>query len=122
MDHTSIPTRRWITWSRDAAERAIKTFAQGVLASGLIMEGASLDVVRTVEHRRSRRCPICSLLAGIQAGRLTGHCTPRSMSDDKVVLERTQVAQDDFDFVMDVDDDEILACGIENPDVCESCQ
>jgi|TARA_R110000803_G_scaffold206631_1_gene274030 hypothetical protein len=44
------------------------------------------------------------------------------MSDDKVVLERTQVAQDDFDFVMDVDDDEILACGIENPDVCESCQ
>ena len=55
MDHTSIPTRRWITWSRDAAERA-------------------------------------------------------------------QVAQDDFDFVMDVDDDEILACGIENPDVCESCQ
>jgi hypothetical protein len=41
------------------------------------------------------------------------------MSDDKVVLERTQVAQDDFDFVRD---DEILACGIENPDVCESCQ
>tara|TARA_R110000744_G_scaffold101145_2_gene195020 strand:+ start:340 stop:477 length:138 start_codon:yes stop_codon:yes gene_type:complete len=45
------------------------------------------------------------------------------MSDDKVVLERTQVAQDGFDFVMDVDDDdEILACGVENPDICLSCQ
>lgn len=57
-------------------------------------------------------------------------------------LERTDVAQQDFDrktgeipitvsdderhdmfaAAMDLDNDEPLACGIENPDICESCQ
>ena len=29
---------------------------------------------------------------------------------------------EDFDEVWDVDDDEVLECGLENPDYCESCQ
>ena len=29
---------------------------------------------------------------------------------------------EDFDEVFDVDDDEVLECGLENPDICESCQ
>ena len=29
---------------------------------------------------------------------------------------------EDFDGLWDVDDDEVLECGLENPDVCESCQ
>lgn len=40
-------------------------------------------------------------------------------------LERTQVIQAEFDGVTDGidwgDDDEPLACGVENPDICESC-
>ena len=29
---------------------------------------------------------------------------------------------EDFDEVFDLDDDEVLECGLENPDICESCQ
>ena len=29
---------------------------------------------------------------------------------------------EDFDKVFDVDDDEVLECGLENPEYCESCQ
>ena len=29
---------------------------------------------------------------------------------------------EDFDELWDVDDDEVLECGLENPDYCESCQ
>ncbi len=29
---------------------------------------------------------------------------------------------EDFDEVWDVDDDEVLECGLENPEYCESCQ
>ena len=33
------------------------------------------------------------------------------------------VFSEDFDWNMfDEDDDEVLECGLENPDVCESCQ
>lgn len=28
----------------------------------------------------------------------------------------------EFDFVMDVEDDEPIECGIENPEICDSCQ
>ena len=43
-------------------------------------------------------------------------------SEPKVVLERTDLAQDEFDFVMDTAYDEVLVCGIEDPEICESCQ
>lgn len=46
---TSILTRRWISWGSDAIERALKTFAQGVLASGLVTEGATIDAVLSVQ-------------------------------------------------------------------------
>ena len=29
---------------------------------------------------------------------------------------------EDFDEVFDLDGDEVLECGIENPEVCESCE
>ena len=29
---------------------------------------------------------------------------------------------EDFDGLWDFDDDEVLECGLENPDYCESCQ
>ena len=29
---------------------------------------------------------------------------------------------EDFDEVWDVEDDEVLECGLENPEYCESCQ
>ena len=29
---------------------------------------------------------------------------------------------EDFDEVFDLDDDEVLECGIENPEICESCE
>ena len=32
------------------------------------------------------------------------------------------VVVDDFAAAMDELDDEVLACGVENPEVCESCQ
>jgi hypothetical protein len=37
-------------------------------------------------------------------------------------IERTDLAQMEFDFTMDNYDDEPLACGIEDPDICDSCQ
>jgi hypothetical protein len=40
---TSITSRRWISWGKDAGERAVKTFAQAVLASAAITEGIALD-------------------------------------------------------------------------------
>lgn len=44
------------------------------------------------------------------------------MDNDEVQIERTELAQQQFDFVMDEYDDEPLVCGIENPETCESCQ
>jgi hypothetical protein len=29
---------------------------------------------------------------------------------------------EDFDGMWDFDEEEVLECGLENPDVCESCQ
>ena len=78
MDHTSIPPRRWITWGKDAAERAIKTFAQGVLASGLIMEGASLDVVLTAEPWSiGATAAVLSVLASLASKQVGSPATAR---------------------------------------------
>lgn len=49
MTLSTLSRRRWALWANDAAERAIKTFAQGVLASGLVLEGASLSAFASVE-------------------------------------------------------------------------
>ena len=32
------------------------------------------------------------------------------------------VFSEDFDEKIDDDNDEVLQCGLENPDICESCQ
>jgi len=32
------------------------------------------------------------------------------------------VFSEDFDEMFDDDDDEVLECGLENPDYCDSCQ
>ena len=78
MDHTSIPTRRWISWSRDAAERALKTFAQGVLASGLIMEGASFDAVLSVEPWSiGATAAVLSILASLASKQVGSPATAR---------------------------------------------
>jgi hypothetical protein len=49
MPSNNILARRWKAWGSDAAERAVKTFAQAVLATGLITEGVDLDAVLTSE-------------------------------------------------------------------------
>ncbi len=49
MSNTLLNKRRWATWANDAGERAIKTFAQAILASGLIVEGATVDAFLSTE-------------------------------------------------------------------------
>lgn len=72
MPSNSVPARRWKAWGSDAAERAAKTFAQAVLASGLISEGASLDAVLTAEPWSiGLAAAVLSLLASV-ASRRTG--------------------------------------------------
>lgn len=40
-----------------------------------------------------------------------------------IVWEEVFMVLEDFDWDMfDEDDDEVLECGLENPDICESCQ
>ena len=40
-----------------------------------------------------------------------------------IVFERGFfVFSEDFDEIIDDDNDEVLQCGLENPDICESCQ
>jgi len=40
----TLTSRRFRAFAVDAAERAVKTFAQAVLATQFVTEGASLDV------------------------------------------------------------------------------
>jgi len=49
---------------------------------------------------------------------------PGDDDTDGPVLERTAVAQDDFEAVMDgyFDGDLVAVCDLENPESCESCQ
>ena len=49
---------------------------------------------------------------------------PEDDADARQVLERTAVAQDDFEAAMDgyFDGDLEPVCGLENPESCESCQ
>lgn len=42
---TSLYARRWAAWGRDAAERALKTVAQTVIAVTAITEGIALDAL-----------------------------------------------------------------------------
>lgn len=44
--------------------------------------------------------------------------TPTETNETEALAEY----RGEFDFVMDVDDDEPIVCGVENPDVCDSCQ
>jgi hypothetical protein len=48
-----------------------------------------------------------------------------SMTEPKTLMETLGDMAESFDDALDIewgDDDEVLACGVENPDVCESCQ
>jgi hypothetical protein len=49
MHKTSLTTRRWITWGKDAAERAAKTVAQTVVATVAVTEGLTLDAFYDLE-------------------------------------------------------------------------
>ena len=47
------------------------------------------------------------------------------MTDPKTLMETLGDTVETFDNALDIewgDDDQDLACGVENPDVCESCQ
>ena len=46
---TSITTRRWIAWGKDAGERAVKTVAQTVVATVAVTEGLTLDAFYDLE-------------------------------------------------------------------------
>lgn len=46
---TSLTTRRWIAWSKDAGERAVKTVAQTVVAVVGVTEGLALDAFYDLE-------------------------------------------------------------------------
>lgn len=42
--------------------------------------------------------------------------------DEHISDEALASYRGEFDFVMDVEDDEPIECGIENPEICDSCQ
>ena len=46
---TSLTTRRWISWGKDAGERAVKTVAQTVVATVAVTEGLTLDAFYDLE-------------------------------------------------------------------------
>ncbi len=45
-----------------------------------------------------------------------------SISEPMVFERGFFVFSEDFDEIIDDDNDEVLQCGLENPDICESCQ
>ena len=45
-----------------------------------------------------------------------------SISEPMVFERGFFVFSEDFDEIIDDDNDEVLECGLENPDYCESCQ
>lgn len=49
MNKTSLTYRRWRSWAKDAAERAVKTVAQTVVATVAVTEGLTLDAFYDLE-------------------------------------------------------------------------
>ena len=50
---------------------------------------------------------------------------PKTLPHPRPLMEVLGNMAETFDEALDIewgDDDEVLVCGVENPDVCESCQ
>jgi hypothetical protein len=74
----NLNVRRWKTWAYDAAERAGKTFVQAFLATGIVTEGATLEVFAQAEpYSVAAAAAIFSVLSSLASKRTGSANTAR---------------------------------------------
>ena len=82
MTSYNLHTRRWLAWARDAAERAVKTIAQAVLAQFAITEGLALDAFYDAEvWSVAAAAGVISVLTSLASKRV-GNPTTAALTND----------------------------------------